>query len=42
MGVKKLLKFLTDYSGIVCETKIYERFKGISCCKTSIGTLLKQ
>jgi flap endonuclease-1 len=24
MGVKKLLKFLTDYSGIVCETKIYD------------------
>ena len=24
MGVKKLLKFLTDYSGIVCDTKIYD------------------
>ena len=24
MGVKKLLKFLTDYSGIVRDTKIYD------------------
>jgi flap endonuclease-1 len=27
MGVKKLLKFLTDYSGIVCETRISD-YKG--------------